>query len=77
MSNNDEEMPRPDLDCAGSLVRDLVDFYRRWPEFRGEAVELAEGVGISAKTREILCCMVALIDRIGDHDIRFDRDKPQ
>ena len=54
-----------------SQVRDLVDFYRRWPEFRGDIAGLLSSDNLTSAQRETLSWMVALLDRIGEHDLNF------
>jgi hypothetical protein len=54
------------------LVRppsDLIDFYRRWPEFRASAAALAERRGLSPIERATVKWLIVLADRIGDHDL--------
>jgi hypothetical protein len=48
---------------------DLIDFYRRWPEFRQTAVVLAQRPELSAAERETVNWLILLADRIGEHDI--------
>ena len=48
---------------------DLIDFYRRWPEFRQTAVALAQRPELSPAERETVNWLILLADRIGDHDI--------
>jgi hypothetical protein len=49
---------------------DLIDFYRRWPEFRQTAVALAQRADLSPGERETVNWLILLADRIGEHDIR-------
>jgi hypothetical protein len=48
---------------------DLIDFYRRWPEFRETAVVLAQRVDLSPAERETVKWLILLADRIGERDI--------
>jgi hypothetical protein len=48
---------------------DLIDFYRRWPEFRQTAVALARRADLSPAERETVHWLILLADRIGEHDI--------
>jgi hypothetical protein len=48
---------------------DLIDFYRRWPEFRQTAVVLAQRLDLSRVERETVNWLILLADRIGEHDI--------
>ncbi|CAL75156.1 hypothetical protein BRADO1253 [Bradyrhizobium sp. ORS 278] len=49
--------------------RDLIDFYRRWSEFRDVAVAIAERVDLSAQERDTVRWLILLVDRIGEQDI--------
>jgi len=49
--------------------RDLIDFYRRWLEFREIAVALAARADLSAEQRETVNWLILLVDRIGERDI--------
>jgi hypothetical protein len=49
--------------------RDLIDFYRRWLEFRGTAVALTQRVDLSAAERETVTWLILLVDRISEGDI--------
>lgn len=49
--------------------RDLIDFYRRWPEFREIAAALVERADLSAAQRETVNWLILLVDRIGQRDI--------
>jgi len=49
---------------------DLIDFYRRWPEFRQTAVALARRSDLSPAERETVHWLILLVDRIGEHDIK-------
>ena len=49
--------------------RDLIDFYRRWSEFRGIAVSLAARADLSAVQRETVEWLILLVDRVGERDI--------
>jgi hypothetical protein len=49
---------------------DLIDFYRRWPEFRETAVALARRADLSSAERETVHWLIQLADRVGEHDIR-------
>ena len=50
-------------------MRDLIDFYRRWPEFRQTVAHLEDHPGLSAIERQTIHWMVLLVDRIGDRDL--------
>jgi hypothetical protein len=49
--------------------RDLIDFYRRWPEFREIAVALAGRADLSGAQRDTVNWLISLVDRIGEQDI--------
>jgi hypothetical protein len=49
---------------------DLIDFYRRWPEFRQTAVALAWRADLSPAERETVHWLIQLADRVGDEDLR-------
>jgi hypothetical protein len=50
--------------------RDLIEFYRRWSEFRPFATRLASRSELSASEREVLGWLILLADRISDHDLQ-------
>jgi hypothetical protein len=52
-----------------SPIRDVIDFYRRWPEFRQIAVALAQRGDLSRVERETVNWLVLLVDRIGEQDV--------
>ena len=56
----------------GDLVapRDLIDFYRRWADFRPTAIRLAEHPGLSALDRQTIHWLILLVDRISEHDLQ-------
>ena len=66
--NRDDEPPRGQ-GGGRAAPRDLIDFYRRWPEFRETAVALGQRGDLSPIQRETLKWLVLLADRIGEHDI--------
>jgi hypothetical protein len=49
---------------------DLIDFYRRWPEFRQTAVALARRADLSPAERETVHWLILLADRIGEPDLQ-------
>jgi hypothetical protein len=57
---------------AGERVapRDLVDFYRRWPDFRRTVAPLAERPDLSALERQTIHWLILLVDRISEHDLQ-------
>jgi hypothetical protein len=51
-------------------VRDLIDFYRRWPEFRQTAMRLVECSDLSPSERQTVHWMILLVDRVSEHDLK-------
>jgi len=47
----------------------VIDFYRRWPEFREIALRLAQRADLSAPQRETVEWLIRLVDRIGERDV--------
>ncbi|NPU14081.1 hypothetical protein HL666_25260 [Bradyrhizobium sp. 83002] len=57
--------------------RDLIDFYRRWSDFRDVATGLAGRADISAIQKSTLNWLILLADRVGENDLRpLDRKPP-
>ena len=54
-------------------VRDLIDFFRRWPEFRQTAERLADRSDLSPHERQTVHWLILLVDRIGEHDLQSPR----
>jgi len=50
--------------------RDLIDFYRRWADFRDVATRLAGRADLSPLQRATLNWLVLLADRVGENDLR-------
>ena len=50
--------------------RDLIDFYRRWAEFRPAVAALASRSGLSHSERQTVQWLILLIDRISEHDLQ-------
>jgi len=48
---------------------DLIEFYRRWQEFRGVAVAVSRRADLSAEQRDTVNWLILLVDRIGEHDV--------
>jgi hypothetical protein len=71
--NEPREQTAPDKSSSGNQrgapPRDLIDFYRRWPEFREVAVALAARADLSAAQSETMRWLILLVDRIGERDI--------
>ena len=49
--------------------RDLIDFYRRWAEFRPAALYLEQRSDLSAMERQTIHWLILLVDRISEHDL--------
>jgi hypothetical protein len=49
--------------------RDLIDFYRRWADFRPAALDLAQRSDLSALERQTIHWLILLVDRIGEQDL--------
>ena len=49
--------------------RDLIDFFRRWSEFREIAIALARRADLPPDERETVNWLILLVDRIGERDI--------
>jgi hypothetical protein len=54
---------------TGKPAADLIDFYRRWPEFRETAMLLTQNSGLSAAEKETVHWLILLMDRVGDRDV--------
>ncbi|MEA2880329.1 MAG: hypothetical protein QOF14_5525 [Hyphomicrobiales bacterium] len=51
-------------------VRDLIDFYRRWHEFRETAVRVADRPDLSLSERQTIHWLIQLVDRVSEHDLK-------
>jgi hypothetical protein len=49
---------------------DLIDFYRRWPEFRPMVEALAGRSGLSVSERRTVRWLMELADRVSEHDLQ-------
>jgi len=54
---------------AHAAPRDLIDFYRRWSEFRPTVAALADRSDFSVSERQTLRWLIELADRISEHDV--------
>lgn len=54
---------------CGEPPRDLIDFYRRWPEFRKVAVEVSSRPDLSPLQRDTVNWLMLLADRVGERDV--------
>ena len=50
--------------------RDLIDFYRRWLEFRQVVTRLVDRADLSASERQTIQWLILLADRISEHDLQ-------
>jgi hypothetical protein len=48
---------------------DLIDFYRRWGDFRPAALRLADRPDLSVLERQTIQWLILLVDRIGERDL--------
>jgi hypothetical protein len=53
-----------------AMPRDLIDFYRRWSDFRPMAAALANRAGLSPSERQTVHWLIQLADRIGERDVQ-------
>ena len=53
-------------------IKDLFDFYQRWPDLRPRMVRLAASTSLDAEERTILGAMIDLVDRVGPSDLSLD-----
>jgi len=71
MSSDDGEVDKPSNPEGGQApVRDLIDFYRRWPEFRQSARRLVDRTDLSDAERMTVHWLVQLADRVSEGDLR-------
>jgi hypothetical protein len=49
---------------------DLIDFYRRWADFRPTTVRLAQRSDLSALERRTIHWLILLVDRISERDLK-------
>jgi hypothetical protein len=74
--SDDPKKPSSDTEQAGSHnteqagVRDLIDFYRRWSDFRQTAMQLVNRPDLSSSERLTVQWLVLLMDRISEHDLQ-------
>ena len=71
MSVSDGDSERPGNQEGEQVApRDLIDFYRRWPDFRQTASRLADRPDLSARERQTVHWLILLVDRISEHDLQ-------
>ena len=51
------------------MIKDLIDFYRRWPKMRLQAQSLQARPDIGDAQREVLKWMIRVVDRVGPSDL--------
>lgn len=59
-------MPKPENKI---VIEDLVDFYKRWPELRQEALAIQNAPRLAADKKALLEWMIMVIDRVGPADL--------
>lgn len=50
-------------------IKDVFDFYSRWPELRPQVLTLIETGECAAGDQEILSWLVKIMDRVGPPDV--------
>lgn len=50
-------------------IKDVVDFYARWPELRPRIVAIAKRASIAEGDADILNWLVAVVDMVGPSDL--------
>ena len=70
MSPLDENARWPEERHGQAPVRDLIDFYRRWPEFRPHAMLLTDRPDLPPVERETVRWLILLADRISERDVQ-------
>ena len=53
-----------------AMPHDLIDFYRRWSEFRPMVAVLANHSRLSVAERQTVHWLMQLADRVSEHDVR-------
>lgn len=67
------KMPKSNDETA---IADLVDFYKRWPDLRDQALEIQAEVDLSQSKRALLEWMIMVIDRVGPADLEPIKEMP-
>lgn len=57
-------------------IEDLVDFYKRWPDLRTQAIEIQSEPNLSEGKRDLLEWMIMVIDRVGPADLEPIKEMP-
>ncbi|MDG1863324.1 MAG: hypothetical protein P8J02_09010 [Yoonia sp.] len=55
-------------------IKDLVDFYERWPELRKHAVEMQSAPHLAEEKTALLEWMIMVIDRVGPSDLAPEKE---
>lgn len=50
-------------------IKDVVDFYARWPELRPRIVSMIKSGAINQTDADVLNWLVAVVDMVGPTDI--------
>jgi hypothetical protein len=53
-----------------AMPRDLIDFYRRWSDFRPMVEALANHSGLSVSERQAVYWLKQLADRVSERDVQ-------
>ena len=69
-SEGDGEQPEKQESAQVTAPRDLIDFYRRWPDFRLTVARLADRSDLSVLERQTIHWLILLVDRISEHDLQ-------
>jgi hypothetical protein len=67
-SEKDSEQGQGEQD-GPPVPDDLIDFFRRWPEFRPMVEALANRSGLSVSERRTVRWLMELADRVSAHDL--------
>ncbi len=66
-------MAEDELDTS---VKDLMDFFLRWPEFKDTAAEIATLPNLSNRQQVVIHWLIVLADRIGQADLSPGQPPP-
>jgi hypothetical protein len=69
-SSDDDDVEKPgNLNNEPAQIRDLIDFFRRWPEFRQTAHRLRDRSDLSPLEHQTIHWLIQLADRVSEHDL--------
>lgn len=54
-------------------IRDLVDFYLRWSEFRDKILDISRSNELTLEQKELITWLIKLVDRVGRQDITYKK----